>query len=93
MGATKEIPNAPSLNEKIKREVKKTAEKIHKLLGLGHYSRIDFIVANGKPYVLEVNTIPGMTASSLLPKAAKAENISFPDLTNILVTLAITKPV
>ena len=84
-GGTKEIPHAPSLDEEIKIEIQKIALKIHMTLNLGHYSRIDFIVSNGKPYVLEVNTIPGLTASSLFPKAAQAVGISFPELLDKMI--------
>ncbi len=51
--------------------------KIHQLLGVRHLSRSDFIVANNKIYFLEINTIPGITKESLLPKAIKAANKDF----------------
>lgn len=62
-------------------------EKAHKCLGCDYYSRVDMrIDENMNPYVLEVNTIPGMTATSLLPKIAQYAGISFPDLVeNILL--------
>lgn len=88
-GATKEIPHAPSLIPKLRDLVQKIALKIHKTLNLGHYSRIDFIVSDGKPYVLEVNTIPGLTASSLFPKAAAAVGIPFPKLMDKLVKMTL----
>lgn len=96
-GATKEIPDAPSLDEGTKKEVRKIALKIHQSLNLGQYSRIDFIVSNsyvhpkgGKltPYVLEVNTIPGLTSESLFPKAAQAVEISFPKLLDTIIKMA-----
>lgn len=56
-------------------------EKAHKCLGCDYYSRVDIrIDDNMNPFVLEVNTIPGMTATSLLPKIAQYAGISFPDL-------------
>lgn len=88
-GATKEIVDAPSLDKKTKNSVQKIALKIHKSLKLGSYSRIDFIVSNKKIYCLEVNTIPGLTSESLFPKAAQAIGISFPELVNKLVLLAL----
>lgn len=84
-GKTKEIPNAPSISAKLRDRVQKIAAKIHNSLNLGPYSRIDFIVSEGKPFVLEINTIPGLTASSLFPKAAQAAGISFPKLMETLV--------
>lgn len=86
---TKEIPYAPSVSTNIQRLTQKIALKIHQTLKLGPYSRIDFIVSDDKPYVLEVNTIPGLTASSLFPKAAAAIGISFPKLIDKIVRLAL----
>ncbi len=62
-----------------------SAEKIalaaHRALGCSGYSRVDLRVSEeGQPYVLEVNTLPGMTSQSLLPKIAKNRNISYPAL-------------
>ncbi|MEK7617158.1 MAG: ATP-grasp domain-containing protein [Patescibacteria group bacterium] len=88
-GATKEIPHAPSVPRDLQKLTKKIAENIHKKLSLGHYSRSDFIVSNGKTYVLEVNTIPGLTATSLVPKAAEAIGISYSQLVDKLIQLAL----
>jgi len=88
-GATKEIPNAPSISPAQRKLVQKIALKIHQSLNLGHYSRIDFMVSDNKPYVLEINTIPGLTASSLFPKAAAAIGIPFPKLMDQLVNIAL----
>lgn len=87
-GQTREIPFAPSVDKKMQRKVQKIALKIHKALRLGQISRTDFIIYQGKPYALEVNTIPGLTSGSLLPKAAKAAGISFPKLLEKCVNLA-----
>jgi len=62
----------------------------HRALGCRGYSRVDFIVdAAGAPYVLEVNTLPGMTATSLLPDIARGAGISFPDLVEEILRLAL----
>lgn len=91
--STQEIPYAPSLDRRTYLKTQKMALKIHHLLDLGAYSRIDFIVSKNVPYVLEVNTIPGLTAKSLFPKAAQAEGISFAQLAEKLVRLALkTEP-
>lgn len=87
-GAAREIPDAPSLNETIKKKIQKIALDLHRKFDLGTYSRFDFIVAGKDVYVLEVNTIPGLTSESLLPKAAKAAGISFPDFCDTLVKSA-----
>lgn len=88
-GVSKEIPFAPSVSEKIQAKIQKTALKIHQTLNLGHLSRIDFIVVGSDYYVLEVNTIPGMTSQSLFPKAAQAVGITFPELVKKLVNMAL----
>ena len=88
-GETKEIPNAPSLTGESKKEVQKIALKIHKFFDLGSYSRTDFIVdKKGKPYVLEINTIPGMTEGSLVPKEVKAAGLTFNQMVEELVKSA-----
>lgn len=90
-GQTQEIPFAPSVAKKIQKETQKIALKIHKMLNLGQFSRIDFIISEGKPYVLEVNTIPGLTSNSLFPKAAAAIGISFPKLLDKIIKMAYEK--
>ena len=53
----------------------------HEALKLGGYSRVDFrLTPDGQAFCLEVNTLPGMTATSLLPQSARAVGIDFPDL-------------
>lgn len=84
-GKTQEIPNAPSLNELQKNKVMKIAHKIHFDLGCRDFSRIDFIVSNNDIFVLEINTIPGLTRESLFPKAAKSVGLNFDDLINELI--------
>ena len=61
-------------------QAKSLGEMIHSKFGCSHLSRIDMIYVSGKFYVLEINTMPGMTSQSLYPKAARAEGISFDDL-------------
>jgi D-alanine-D-alanine ligase len=64
----------------------------HRALGCRGYSRVDFIIDNdGVPYILEVNTLPGMTATSLLPEIAQGAGISFPSLVEEIVRLALQK--
>jgi D-alanine-D-alanine ligase len=63
------------------RIVQEAAKKAHKALGIEVYSRVDVLLTSlGSPYVLEANTIPGMTETSLLPMGAKAAGCSFGDL-------------
>ena len=68
-------------DEKTTAYVQELAIKTYKALCLCGVARVDIILAdNGVGYVLEANTVPGMTATSLVPKAAAAVGISFPDL-------------
>ena len=72
--------------------VKDAALRAHRALRLGGYSRIDLRVdAAGGIFCLEANTLPGMTANSLIPKAARAAGMSFPDLCEAICRLA-TRP-
>ena len=68
-------------NDQITSKIKFDSELIFKALGCKGYGRIDYIIdKNMNYYFLELNTLPGMTSTSLLPIAAKALNISFNDL-------------
>ncbi len=59
-------------------------------LGVEVYGRVDIMLrADGEPFVLEINTIPGMTSSSLLPKAAKVAGIEFPQLMERIIALSL----
>ena len=61
-------------------------------MGCEDYYRVDLIIPKkGEPQVLEVNTVPGMTSTSLYPDAAKAAGIPFPRLLKTLVMLALKK--
>jgi D-alanine-D-alanine ligase len=67
-----------------------TALRAHRALKLGGYSRIDFRVdAGGAIFVLEANTLPGLTANSLIPKAARAAGMAFPVLCETICRLAL----
>lgn len=70
-------------------ELMRQARLIHEALGLRHYSRSDFIVSPRGIYFLETNTLPGMTAESLLPKSLDAVGIKFPDFLSHLVELSL----
>lgn len=89
-GATQELcpPKSVAQSEQIKAQ--KIAENVHQLANCRHYSRTDMIIANnGNIFVLETNTLPGMTEQSLFPKSAAAAGITMPDLCNQLVDLAL----
>ena len=74
------------LNDNIASKIKIDSESIFKALGCKSYGRIDYIIdKNMNYYFLELNTLPGMTSTSLLPIAAKALNISFNDLVHKII--------
>jgi D-alanine-D-alanine ligase len=70
--------------------VQAAALAAHRALGVEIYSRVDVLLdSQNRPYVLEANTIPGMTETSLLPKAAAAAGISFPILCQTIAELSL----
>ena len=72
--------------------IQQIALDAHRSLGLEVYSRVDFILTEqGDPYVLEINTIPGMTEASLLPEAAGVAGISYPALCREIIELSLAK--
>ncbi|MUM76207.1 D-alanine--D-alanine ligase [Pseudodesulfovibrio sp. F-1] len=84
-----EICPAPVPDE-VTRNVQSLMVKAHKALGLTGYSRGDFILsADGTPYLLEINTLPGMTPTSLLPRAAAQAGLAFEDLITELIRLGL----
>jgi D-alanine-D-alanine ligase len=79
-GMSEEIFPA-DLPEAVTEECRRLGLLAHEALKLGGYSRVDFrLTPAGELFCLEVNTLPGMTATSLLPQAARAAGIDFPDL-------------
>ncbi len=79
---------AQELQDKICR----ISEEAYKLLSCRGFARIDFMVdKQGQPYILEINTIPGLTDMSLVPDAARAVGISYEDLIERLLELALEK--
>ncbi|WP_418790000.1 D-alanine--D-alanine ligase [Phosphitispora sp. TUW77] len=78
------------LPEAVDREVREIAARVYRAIGCKGLSRVDFLLdENNRPYVLELNTSPGMTATSLFPDAARAMGINFPDLIEKLINYAI----
>ncbi len=67
------------------------AIKAHKLLGLRHYSRSDFILSPRGIYTLETNTLPGLTEDSLVPKSLKALGVSYSEFLDHVLSLALSK--
>ncbi|MBM3249253.1 MAG: D-alanine--D-alanine ligase [Candidatus Omnitrophica bacterium] len=80
------------LSDKDAERAQEAALHAHKLLGCFGCSRVDIILSGDSvPYILEINTIPGMTSTSLLPKAAKVTGIDFGGLCLRLLAIAYEK--
>jgi D-alanine-D-alanine ligase len=79
------------LDAALEREVQELALRTFELLGCRGWARVDFMLdPTNKPYVLEVNTVPGMTDHSLVPKAAKQAGIGFEDLCLRILELSLS---
>lgn len=90
-GGAEEICPAPIPDERT-REIQAMALTAHTVLGCEGYSRADFIVPEqGAPVLLEVNTLPGMTPTSLLPQEAAAVGLSFEQLIQRLIDLGMAR--
>lgn len=87
-GATEEICPA-RIDEATTATVKSLALKAHQALFLKGYSRTDMILSGKELYVLETNTIPGMTATSLYPQSAQVAGLSFTKLLDRLIELSL----
>jgi D-alanine-D-alanine ligase len=85
-GASEEICPA-RLNEQMTRKCQELGIRAHQVLGCSGYSRTDMMVRGEDVFLLETNTIPGMTTGSLFPKAAKAAGMSLTTLLDRLIEL------
>lgn len=90
-GATEYLVPA-KLDENVAKNIQEVAVKAFNALGCSGIARVDVMLGEDNvPYVLEVNTVPGMTATSLVPKAAKAVGIEFADLCERLLCMVDCK--
>ncbi len=89
-GSTHIVP--AKIDEDLAARLQMIALSVHRLLGLRDYSRTDFIVTKeGRPQILEINTLPGLTATSLVPDACAAVGISYEALVDRLVGYALSR--
>jgi D-alanine-D-alanine ligase len=87
-GSTHIVP--ARIDDDLAARIQMLALSVHRLLGLRDYSRTDFIVSNeGRPYILEINTLPGLTPTSILPDACGAVGISYDALVERLIGYAL----
>jgi len=90
-GAAEELCPAP-LPDALNRKIQDMALAAHLALGITGYSRSDFMLPeNGEPVLLEVNTLPGMTPTSLIPQEAAAIGLSYADMVQRLIELGLAR--
>jgi D-alanine-D-alanine ligase len=70
-------------------KVRNMAQKIYEILNMSGFSRSEFILVQGEPHFLEMNTVPGLTEESLLPQQANEANISLSDLFDNAIQMAL----
>ena len=87
-GETQEICPG-NFDQKTTEALQEMAVAAHKALGLRHYSRSDFIISPNGIYILETNSLPGLTPQSLLPKSLAAVGSTFPEFLDHLLNLAL----
>jgi D-alanine-D-alanine ligase len=91
-GGSQELVPAPR-PEKLLKKIQEVALQAHRLLNCRGVSRTDMILGkNGNLYTLELNSLPGLTANSLLPKSFRAAGGSYPELVDVLIQTALKKP-
>ncbi len=89
-GASEEITPA-RIDDETRKRVEEIAKRAYNALGMSGFSRSEFIIMNGIPYMLEMNTNPGFSPASILPQQAKIYGISIKDLCGNEVEKALAK--
>ena len=79
------------LDDKIQNEINRISEICWSIFYCKAYVRIDMIIHDGVPYVLELNTLPGLTKSSLIPKSAAAKGLNFSSLLDKIIEYSLQK--
>ena len=87
-GESKEITPA-ELPLDIEKTIKATTQKIYEILDLSGICRADYIVVNDVPHLIEINTVPGQSAQSIIPQMAAHEGISLKDMFNDVISVAL----
>ncbi len=90
LGKSKEITPA-RISDDLKKIIEETAMRIYTILKMDGFSRSEFIIVDNIPFLLEMNTVPGLTNESILPQQAKEAGISMADLFDNAIQLALLK--
>lgn len=77
------------LPESLENEINEISKKCYRIFDCKAYARVDIMVSNNKPYVIELNTLPGMTKNSLFPKSAKAANMEYSTLLDKIIEFSL----
>jgi len=89
-GKSSEITPA-RISEEEKAKVEDAAKRIYTILKMDGFSRSEFILVSGEPFLLEMNTVPGLTTESILPQQAREAGISLNELFDNAIELALTR--
>lgn len=90
LGASEEITPAPLSDEEDKR-IREAAAHIYRSLDMTGFSRLDFIIVNGTPYFLEINTTPGCSPASIFPQQVKQAGLDFSELLDNEISIALQR--
>lgn len=89
-GAQEIVP--AKISKSLTKKIQDLAIKVYNAVGCKGFARVDFMLnSKNEPIILEINTVPGLTPASLFPKAAKAANISYPQLLDTIIKYAFKK--
>jgi len=92
LGKSEEITPA-RLTPEIEKKIRETAAKAYEALGMSGFSRTDFIIMDGEPHFIEINTNPGLSAQSIFPQQAQHAGVAFTDLLDSEIQLAQNRKV
>lgn len=87
-GKSDEITPA-RISDEMTEKVKSTTGRVYETLGMTGIARIDYILVKGEPYLIEINTVPGISSESIIPKMARVEGISLSDLLSEVIDVSL----
>ncbi|WP_372767033.1 D-alanine--D-alanine ligase [Lutibacter sp.] len=90
LGKSQEITPA-RISPEIHKKLEKTASHVYQILNMSGFSRSEYILVNGEPYFLELNTVPGLTSASLIPQQAEAAGITLEEIFHNAIEMALNK--
>ena len=88
-GSNYEVP--AKIEDKISRKLANDSIKLYREIGCRHYARVDFLLCEDKHYLLEINTLPGLTSTSLLPKSASKIGLDYVSLVEKIINISLKK--